>query len=265
MKKKIWLYLFLLTLPISAMGRTANQVYRMPGSGNVPTWGQIDLGQSAAVTGTLAIGRGGTGQTSFSSGAISSNGSALTSGTLSLGNGGTGITACANTAVPYSDGTKLVCGATDLAYSVSGGSLMVASLGLGFGGSPFLRGYSANTALVQNSSQTISRPIVVSASPSSNGMMIIRGNVNSAGAASGEGFSSNRGSTGTYTVTYTAGTFLSGDTPIPVVTVQDGASRALFPTVTAQSTSAFTVTFVDTTSTLTNIGFNFHVSGQLNN
>lgn len=44
------------------------------------------------VTGTLPIANGGTGQTSFASGALSSNGSALTSGTLSLANGGTGQT-----------------------------------------------------------------------------------------------------------------------------------------------------------------------------
>jgi hypothetical protein len=45
---------------------------------------------TTGVTGTLPIGNGGTGQTSFSSGALSSNGTTLTSGTLSVANGGTG-------------------------------------------------------------------------------------------------------------------------------------------------------------------------------
>lgn len=44
---------------------SASQVLRVPNGGGAPAFGQLDLGQSAAVTGTLPIARGGTNQTSF--------------------------------------------------------------------------------------------------------------------------------------------------------------------------------------------------------
>lgn len=61
---------------------------------------------TSQVTGTLPLGNGGTGQTSFSTGALSSNGSALTSGTLALGNGGTGQTSFASGLI-HSNGSAL--------------------------------------------------------------------------------------------------------------------------------------------------------------
>jgi hypothetical protein len=42
---------------------TADQVLRVPGAGGAPAFGAINLAQSAAVTGALAIANGGTGQT----------------------------------------------------------------------------------------------------------------------------------------------------------------------------------------------------------
>ena len=47
---------------------TANQVIRMPNSDGDPAWGAINLASSAAVTGTLAIGNGGTGFASYAIG-----------------------------------------------------------------------------------------------------------------------------------------------------------------------------------------------------
>ena len=47
---------------------TANQVIRMPNSDGDPAWGAINLASSAAVTGTLAIGNGGTGFSSYAIG-----------------------------------------------------------------------------------------------------------------------------------------------------------------------------------------------------
>ena len=47
---------------------TANQVLRIPDSDSPPAWGAINLASSAAVTGTLAIGNGGTGFSSYAIG-----------------------------------------------------------------------------------------------------------------------------------------------------------------------------------------------------
>lgn len=58
------------------------------------------------VTGTLPLANGGTGQTSFSSGALSSNGSALTSGTLSVANGGTSLATLTANNVILGNGTS---------------------------------------------------------------------------------------------------------------------------------------------------------------
>lgn len=41
-------------LPIIGQAKTANQVYRMPSSGNIASWGAINLASSAAVTGLLS-------------------------------------------------------------------------------------------------------------------------------------------------------------------------------------------------------------------
>jgi energy-coupling factor transporter ATP-binding protein EcfA2 len=49
--------------PTSTAAGSANQVLRVPGGGGAPAFGAVDLAQSAAVTGTLPIGNGGTGQT----------------------------------------------------------------------------------------------------------------------------------------------------------------------------------------------------------
>lgn len=46
--------LIFLTIGNSAQARTNYNVYRMPSSGNLPSWGAIDLSQSGAVTGILA-------------------------------------------------------------------------------------------------------------------------------------------------------------------------------------------------------------------
>jgi hypothetical protein len=48
---------------VTAAG-TANQVLRIPGGGGAPVFGQVDVSQSAAVTGALAIANGGTGAAS---------------------------------------------------------------------------------------------------------------------------------------------------------------------------------------------------------
>ena len=68
------------------------------GASTVPTSdlsGTVSL--TTQVAGVLPVANGGTGQTSFAVGAISSNGSALTAGTLAVTNGGTGVTTSTGT------------------------------------------------------------------------------------------------------------------------------------------------------------------------
>jgi len=48
-------------LGLNAEARTNHNVYRMPSTGNLPGWGAIDVSQSGAVTGILAVANGGTG------------------------------------------------------------------------------------------------------------------------------------------------------------------------------------------------------------
>jgi hypothetical protein len=54
--------------PTSTAAGSANQVLRVPGGGGAPAFGAVDLAQSAAVTGTLPVGNGGTGITSLGTG-----------------------------------------------------------------------------------------------------------------------------------------------------------------------------------------------------
>lgn len=60
------------------------------------------------LTGTLSIAHGGTGQTSFAAGALSSNGTTLTSGTLAVSNGGTGASTLILNNVILGNGTSAV-------------------------------------------------------------------------------------------------------------------------------------------------------------
>ncbi len=62
---------------------TANQVLRVPSIGGAPAFGAINLASTSAVTGTLPISNGGTGQTSFASGILKSDGTTLSAGTIS--------------------------------------------------------------------------------------------------------------------------------------------------------------------------------------
>jgi hypothetical protein len=62
---------------------TANQVLRVPSGGGAPAFGAINLASTSAVTGTLPIANGGTGQTTFASGILKSDGTNLSSGSLS--------------------------------------------------------------------------------------------------------------------------------------------------------------------------------------
>ena len=79
----------------TAVGST-NQVL-LGNTGAAPTWGAVSL--TAAVSGTLPTGNGGTGLTAFTSGGAvyATSTSALTTGTLPVASGGTGVTTSTGT------------------------------------------------------------------------------------------------------------------------------------------------------------------------
>lgn len=88
------LFLLLSLFSACAHARTANQTYRMPSTGNIPGWGAIALGSSAAVTGESA---GACYATGSSSG--------LLFGTLIPIYGGTGIVSATAHGVVLGEGT----------------------------------------------------------------------------------------------------------------------------------------------------------------
>lgn len=61
---------------------TANQVLRVPNAGGAPAFGAVNLFSSAAVSGVLPVANGGTGQSSFASGILRSDGTTLSSSAL---------------------------------------------------------------------------------------------------------------------------------------------------------------------------------------
>lgn len=140
---------------------SAYQPLRVPSGGGAPAFGAIDISQSAAVTGTLAVGNGGTGLASYTtgdllyasgSGALSklagvATGNALISGgvgtapsfgkigltthisgTLAVANGGTGATTFTANAILVGNGTSAVqtvgtSTSAQILVSQSGGAL----------------------------------------------------------------------------------------------------------------------------------------------
>lgn len=139
--KNLFLLLFV-TFAVNVFARSADQVYIMPHTGNVPVWGQVDLAQLAAVKNALPIANGGTnnaalavtnggllytdGSKVMNSGAGSSGQILQSAGaasptwttTLTIAQGGTnnGSLGVDAGGVYYSDGTKLV----NLAHGTSG-------------------------------------------------------------------------------------------------------------------------------------------------
>jgi hypothetical protein len=77
---------------VTSVALTAPSIFTVTGS-PITSSGTLALSYSGTA---LPVANGGTGQTSFASGALSSNGTTLTSGTLSIANGGTGATTAAS-------------------------------------------------------------------------------------------------------------------------------------------------------------------------
>lgn len=85
---------------------------------------------------------------------------------------------------------------------------------------PFLDTYSGNSFQVLASDGTTGRPIVMSAAPSSNALMIVRGNTSQ---SLGEGYSVSNTGTGLYTVTF-SNSF--SDTPVVTASIDSSPGQA---------------------------------------
>lgn len=97
-----------------------------------------------------------------------------------------------------------------------------------------LANFSVNTLQVYNPGTGSSRPIVVSATPSTSGLVIIRGIINANGTtASGEGFTSSRLSTGIYAISLTANL---ADAPAASATLIDTPGGFNYSVVVPQGT-----------------------------
>lgn len=133
---------------------------------------------------------------------------------------------------------------------------------LGIGATPpLLEKFSVNSLYLRKSDGTQAYPLITSPAPSTNGLFVVRGVINSSNVTvSGEGFSSSNPSTGNFTVTYTTA---FADVPSVVITpIQiSSASRV---NITSNAAGSFQVQFIEgnTASTLINNGFNFQAIGQ---
>jgi len=128
-------------------------------------------------------------------------------------------------------------------------------------GSPVkLRRRTERTVDVRDFTTGTDHPIVVSANPSTHGLMIVRGIVNSGGTTfNGEGFSASNTSTGNYEITYSAA-FV--DQPAVIVTQSDAVVRFLQYDVGASSASLSVIRLRDEFSSATNGRFSFLAIGQ---
>lgn len=95
MRKTFWALLLCVALLIPVVGNTKvlNQVWRMGTTGNLPSWGPVNLGSANAVSSVLPVVNGGTGTTTLNNILLTTTAAALRviRGTATTDN--TGITA----------------------------------------------------------------------------------------------------------------------------------------------------------------------------
>lgn len=121
-----------------------------------------------------------------------------------------------------------------------------------------------NVALGGKHATLGSRDIVASANPTTNGWVMLRGNIASSGAInSGEGFTISHPSTGNYLITFTD---TYADLPAVMCTINgtnlSPASYCMAITTTTGSVTILTLTSATSPGTLQNIGWAFIIAGQ---
>lgn len=124
--------------------------------------------------------------------------------------------------------------------------------------------YSNNTLAIANSAYTVRLPAVVSARPSTNGLMIVRGFVDAAGQSPGSGTSFGEGwtatlTTNTYTITFSTAFF---DNPVIIATSANAPGPFFCGVVSSPSTSSFSIQIKDDSGTLRTAPFYFTAIGQ---
>lgn len=153
--------------------------------------------------------------------------------------------------------------ATLSSATIAGGAIFTSDSGYVRPGSGAIlaQGSSGNTLQINDSVNTTARPIVVSAQPGTNGLMIVRGFVNSAGVAiTGEGYSVNKIGTGNYQILYTSN---FTDAAVPVVTPDFTASSQFIVQIVSASNSNFIIDiFSRSTGGVNDCGFYFIAIGQ---
>jgi hypothetical protein len=88
------------TANVADIAGTAAQVLRVNDAGTALAFGQVDLGQSAAVTGTVPVGNGGTGDSSFTAYAVICGGSGALQNVSGVGSSGQLLTSNGAAALP---------------------------------------------------------------------------------------------------------------------------------------------------------------------
>lgn len=125
-----------------------------------------------------------------------------------------------------------------------------------------IREGNATKIMVRKGGAAGERPIVVSADPSTAGLMVVAGTVSSVGApVTGEGFSASRTAQGRYLITFT-----DAFAVLPAVVASaflGGGGSSLTAMVDAVSTTVATVYIFNTvTSAVVDSAFHFHAIGQ---
>jgi len=202
---------------------------------------------SVTVTGALTVGTTASiGGDLTASSNLSVGGDEVIDGTLQLGGAGGPVL---SRSVNISD-----------AVQFNGGISLGATNGVN---TPYIYKFSANSAAVWQNGVPGSAnklPIVVSAIPSTNSLMVVRGTVNSSGTAiSGEGFSSANTGTGIVHITFTTA---FQDAPAMTATLTSAITGNIYAiaVLTLTSAGAFVNTAVG--EALSNLSFSFIAIGQ---
>jgi hypothetical protein len=151
-------------------------------------------------------------------------------------------------------------GGTTLSNGSNNTLVLSTGLQIDGAGSPYLTGFSSNSLALFDDSFSNGFPLVVSAAPVSDGLMIVRGTVDgfSGLKTGGEGFTSSRVSTGRYNLVW-SNSFLTNDVTL-VVTYTNASGGA--PVVGSLSSTGGTVFSFNFSGSLTDNDFNFIAIAQ---